>query len=727
VPLRRAILRERRARRLLLAPALILVAGAAYTWVLIERQQALQEAWRYDIIWSTSQAVSELARLEQRIAATTVPGSGVDRDEVQLRLDVLTNRVGLFQSRIGAVEELIRSDPEFRETIDRLAGAIAAAQPLVDVLDRPGSVAQLLELFSPLDASLARLASAAQARIADRIAEGQRQLDRLHWIFSALLSAILLCSLALVVLLLWNNRLLQQAHREVGVLAEAAEQANRAKSEFLAMMSHEIRTPMTAVLGMADLLAAEDLDRRQRQYIDAVRSSGRHLLNVVNNILDLSQIEAGRLAFEQIDFSVAEVLEQIRSLVAPQAVERRLELRLTIDGHSPPVVRGDPTRLKQVLLNLVGNALKFTSRGTVEVRVRCRDEGEAVRFRFEVEDSGIGITAEQQAELFQPFVQAERSTTRTYGGSGLGLAISRRLVEAMGGAIGVESESGRGSIFWFEVTLALGDSVVVAEEATAGPASKAPLRVLVVEDVPAIRDLLYTMLAGQGHAVSLAENGEEAVRQAARAEFDVVVMDVQMPIMDGIEASRRIRRLPPPAGTVPIIALTANVFAAEHDRCLAAGMSQVLTKPVTWSTLFAALPAIAATEPRSRSEAAPPAGGELLGAAAPAEGSCLVDWPFLKAALDRVPAAKAAELLAGVMGDARSTLAELRAARERPREAARLAHRLAGTSRMFGLVRIGDLGVVIEGEALEGRVSDERLNALAGALDATERALAAAV
>ncbi len=309
MPLRRAILRERRAVKLLLGPVIILLVGAAYTSVLIgERQQALQQTSRYNIMWSTSQGVSELARLEQRIATASISGSSVNRDEVQLRLDVLANRANLLQSGIGEVEELFGSNAEFRETIVRLADAIAAAQPLVDVLGRPGSVAQLLELFSPLDARMARLASVAQARIADRLAEDQRRLSRLHWIFSALLTAILLCSLTLLVLLLWNNHLLQRAHQEMRVLAQAAEQANRAKSKFLAMMSHEIRTPMTAVLGMADLLAAEDLSDKQRYYVDGVRSSGRHLLSIINDILDLSQIEAGRLALEQIDFSVAEVL-----------------------------------------------------------------------------------------------------------------------------------------------------------------------------------------------------------------------------------------------------------------------------------------------------------------------------------------------------------------------------------------------------------------------------------
>ena len=359
---------------------------------------------------------------------------------------------------------------------------------------------------------------------------------------------------------------------------------------------------------------------------DSIRSSGRHLLSIINDILDFSQIEAGRLVLESIDFSVAATLEQVRSLLTPQATERGLELTMSIDQHSPPVVRGDPTRLRQVLLNLVGNALKFTSTGWVRVHVGCGDVGHRASLRFEIQDTGIGITAEQQAELFQAFAQAEGSTARTYGGSGLGLAISKRLVEAMGGTIGVESELGRGSTFWFELALEVGDSVVAAERDAEKPASVPSLHILVAEDVPINRDLLQTVLTQQGHEVTMAENGEEAVRQASSTEFDVILMDVQMPVLDGIAAARQIRRLPSPAGKVPIIALTANVMAAEHDRCLEAGMSEVLTKPVAWPSLFAALAALAPTRRAASINSPGPADEELSVASAGATPSGRLDF-----------------------------------------------------------------------------------------------------
>jgi CheY-like chemotaxis protein len=280
--------------------------------------------------------------------------------------------------------------------------------------------------------------------------------------------------------------------------------------------------------------------------------------------------------------------------------------------------------------------------------------------------------------------------------------------------IGVESELGGGSTFWFEVSVALGDSVAVEEIASGKRASVMPLRILVAEDVPINRDLLHTMLSQQGHCVSLVDNGEEAVRLAARAEFDVILMDVQMPVMDGIEASRRIRRLPASAAIVPIIALTANVLASEHERCLAAGMNQVLTKPVVWPTLFSALAAV--TTMKDQCAADSTSAGILP----------LIDWAFVKSNLDGISNEKAANFLQRALDDARAILVEFQSARECSGEMARLAHRLAGTARTFGLVAIGDLGKKIEDAAKKGHIPEELLHALARAVDATKVELAAA-
>src|SRR3954468_10286121 len=355
-------------------------------------------------------------------------------------------------------------------------------------------------------------------------------------------STLPICFTIVILILLWialqTSSAVLGANAQLVAERERAENATRAMSDFLAVMSHEIRTPMTGVLGMADLLAAAGLPGRERRQVEAIRTSGRHLLHVVDDVLDFSRIEAGGLALERVDFSPAEVLEQVRSLMAPQALERGLGLAFGLDEHSPPVIKGDPTRLRQVLLNLVGNALKFTHAGGVTVRLAGRPAGEG-RFvlRFGVEDTGIGVAPEERAGLFDAFTQADRSTARRYGGSGLGLAISRRLVGAMGGEIGVESAPGAGSLFWFEVPLERGDAVVAAGRA-AEPAAVQPLRVLVVDDVEFNRELLGEMLRRQGHQGGFAAGGGEAGALAARERFDAVLMDVHMPVMDGLEATR---------------------------------------------------------------------------------------------------------------------------------------------------------------------------------------------
>jgi signal transduction histidine kinase/DNA-binding response OmpR family regulator len=386
---------------------------------------------------------------------------------------------------------------------------------------------------------------------------------------------------------------LEQRERLSASLLETtrkAQAAAQAKSDFLAAMSHEIRTPMTSVLGLADLLMQMELPEKQRHYVTEIRNSGQYLLTLINDILDFSRIEAGKIQLEKIDFAIPAVLEQVRSLLAPQAAKRGLELHFDLDPHSPAVVRGDPTRLIQILINLVGNGLKFTRQGGVTVSV-CHDTQDAghERFRFEVRDTGIGIPKESQGLLFNAFSQGDSSTTRHYGGSGLGLAISRRLVEAMGGAIGVESVSGIGSRFWFEAPLERGDVSAVQAAAREALAFVPPQRLLLVEDVATNQELIAAMLRSHGHEVSLASNGKEAVKLATEERFDIILMDVQMPEMDGIEATHRIRMLPPPAGEVPILALSANVMASERERYLTAGMNDALAKPVDWPKLFAAL------------------------------------------------------------------------------------------------------------------------------------------
>ena len=400
------------------------------------------------------------------------------------------------------------------------------------------------------------------------------------------LVVVLLSTLPVAAILEQRERLTEQLREST----KAAQSAVRAKSEFLAVMSHEIRTPMTGVLGMADLLINADLPAKERKYVTGIQTSGQHLLSLINDILDFSRIEAGKLDLETIDFSIPEVLEQVLSLLAPQAAELGLKLHFELGTPLPPVLRGDPTRLKQILVNLAGNGLKFTQSGGVTVAVhQCAAEENRERFRFEVRDTGIGIPEDKHGILFNVFSQVDSSTTRQYGGSGLGLAICRQLVEAMGGEIGVESMPGVGSCFWFEVPFERSARATLHTVDPRTFVSGMAQRVLLVEDVEMNQLLISDMLRHHGHDVTLAVNGLDAIALAAREHFDVVLMDVQMPVMDGIEATRRIRALPPPAGNVPVLALSANAMALDLKRYMAAGMNGALTKPIDWPQLFEAL------------------------------------------------------------------------------------------------------------------------------------------
>ncbi|WP_159715757.1 ATP-binding protein [Geminicoccus flavidas] len=493
---------------------------------------------------------------------------------------------------------------------------------------------------------------------------------------------------------------------------EAAEAAGRAKSQFLAAMSHEIRTPMTGVLGMADLLAAEPLEPRQQAYLRAIRTSGQHLLHVINDVLDFSRLETGGVVLEQADFSVPELLEQVRLIMSPQAAERGLRLDFDLDEHSPLVVRGDPARLRQVLVNLIGNALKFTCEGGVQVRIWHIPLADGrVQFHFEVEDTGIGIAEERLKQLFRPFTQADQSISRRFGGSGLGLAICRQLVTAMGGEIGAASVPGRGSRFFFSLPFAPGDVIVAARKMSAPAFSpKQPLRILVADDVEINRDLLHAGLTKEGHSVSFATNGEQAVAKVAGEDFDVVLMDVQMPVMDGIEATRRIRSLPPPRNEVPIIAVTANVMEAERQRCFAAGMSQVLTKPVIWDDLFRALP----TAPKNVQPAQVPEDR------APESDEPLLDRERIEGLKAMAGPEKLTQFLSGALSSAEQLAAEVERLQDDLQAVAGPAHRLAGTAPSFGLLRIGVLARSIEQQAKAGHETGDLVVRLRQAIGATK-------
>lgn len=519
-----------------------------------------------------------------------------------------------------------------------------------------------------------------------------------------------------------------------------AEQASRGKSQFLAMMSHELRTPMTGVLGMVDLLVGTPLSDEQRHYVRTLGSSAKTLLTLLNDVLDFSKIEAGQLQIETIDFDLRRVVEDVVQLFLGHAADKGIALTATIPADAPEVLCGDPTRLRQVLFNLVSNAIKFTQNGEVEVRlttVEPSPDSTQYLLRFEVTDTGLGLKDEECARLFEPFVQADTTTTRRFGGTGLGLAICRQLVEAMGGSIDVRSEWGCGSIFFFSVLLERGrtDSLPPPADWTApdaAPRSAQGAKILLAEDNEVNRMLVMKMLERLGHVTEPVHNGKEAVEAAKGGGFDLILMDMQMPVMDGATATREIRRLPGAAGRVPILALTADAISNHRERHLEAGLVGYFTKPIDWKMLAEAITRLTGAETLPEDTPAEESAcrkSSEEGMDGERNGDLLIQLPLLDTdRLDELHAAvgDSYDMMIDMFPEsAREELGALRAALDAgdAATARRAAHTLKGIAASFGATRVQAIAHMLEDTTLPR----DRSNALIASLETTLSATLAAL
>ena len=667
-------------------------------------RQAVQTGDDY-VVPMVYQAETEQLLLREQWRRAVDDRVPLDEAALRLRYEIWVSRVELLRG--ASTLRLIASHSGYQQTLQQIEDFIQTADralgPTPVVALERGFLGALLPDLEALTSPMHELSLGASHKVAAQMEERAAAVRQQNLLGVGLTVFLSLLTLAFAFTALRQVRqlrerrvVLEELAANLRIARREAEAASEAKSAFLANMSHEIRTPFHGLMGMLSLLRETALTPRQIDYLRTATESADHLLAILNDILDMSQLESGRVALAMAPVDLRALLREVEALMRPQAAAKPLALHIDADAAVPERIVADATRLKQIIFNLLSNAIKFTDRGAVVLDVRTREGGAGEReIVFEVTDTGVGMDEATLAQLFKRFVQGDNSRSRRHGGTGLGLEISRSLARLMGGDILARSRPGEGSCFTFRMPLRLPEVPApgAATKVPAGAPQALHLQVLVAEDHPVNRQYMAALLETLGHEAHFSVNGEDAVQALQKRRYDVVLMDLHMPVLDGVQATQAIRALPDASlATVPIVALTADAFAETRERCLLAGMNDFLSKPVSPQKLAATLRRLFGTgAPAAVPDVLPPRQG------ARGNGHALVDESAIATALQAMSREKLASLVQAFLDQAPETVQRLRAAVRdaQPLELRTNAHAAKGAA-----LNLGMAGLAATAEAL---------------------------
>ncbi|MBL1269300.1 MAG: response regulator [Halomonas sp.] len=692
---------------LLFAAALVVATLAAW------RQENLTQSLREDTAWVVYKLDRDAVQLlNHLLAVTREPLLPRAHEELNLRFELLYSRITLLND--GEVSNLMQQIDAARE----LLGQIQKQLDVLDILFEPYGVVDQLPIaaledeLQELTRLTERLVIAINGYLAESATEERAQLSLLYKLLMGLIIGMSLAAFLVIVFLVREmrestaiRRNQEKLGRQLEVTAKQAQAANQAKSDFLAMVSHEIRTPLNGVIGMSELLRESASPAQVEDYANTIHDSANQLLAMINEILDFSKIEAGHLTLETSPTELKPLVDSVVVLFAPRAKMKGLALKVNVDALVPAWVLVDAGRLRQILLNLIANAIKFTDQGEVSIQVSSTVE----HLLFEISDTGCGLSEEQQQRLFEPFQQADESVARRFGGTGLGLAICKRLSEAMQGRLGVRSQLGQGSTFWCELPLITAGPITTSLP----PAPKRDFNgttLLLVEDNAVNRKVAMGLLARLGCDIIWAESGHDALAMAQTQQVHLIFMDIQLPDMDGLTVTRRLREQGGWLASVPIVAMTAGGAEDDRKRCLAAGMDDYITKPLSLSALsnVLALQLFATPEASLKALTVSPT---LTGEQSLLNGDTL---RMLKTTLGEASMIQLIMLYHQQVSDYSAQLASCLAATpltsEQEQQIARLAHQLRGESLSMGADQLAELAKQIELLAKTQRATSEQLD-----------------